>query len=626
MKIKVIFLGVFFFINLTFSQVGLQWARHYNGTGNGDDAGVSIAADAAGNIYTACASHNPSLNKDIVIVKYSSSGQQMWTAQYNGPGNGDDIPSVIKVDENGFVYVTGYSPGSGTSMDCVTLKYNSSGVAQWIARYNNPGNTEDFAYNMAVENNGFVYVVGKSGLNFHDLLTIKYNSSGDTLWTRRVDYFAENREDFLTSVGVDFAGNIYVGGTADWGAYGDQAILIRYSPAGVRQWSREFGGVLENDYFHALAVDASGNIYITGLWNANPPAARFVTNKYNSVGTLQWSKLSPWSGNAYLISLDNSGNIIIAGHKGFQGYSQVDYGVIKYDPNGDTLWTRFYNGPSNSYDIPRGIAIDASDSIYITGESMGNGYDFATLKYSPQGNQQWIQRFNLSGSINDGGSGICLDNLGNVYVTGYSGSDMTTIRYSQYLPSVPILVSPANNATGLPVNLNLVWHKSTLAVNYRVQLATDSLFTNLVVNDSTLTDTIRAVTGLANNTNYWWRVNAKTAAGTSAYSTIWKFTTIVITGIQTSENEIPKEFKLYCNYPNPFNPATKIKFDIPKTSFTKLVIYDLTGKTVSILINETLKPGSYKINWDASNFSSGVYIYRLVTGNFTETGKMVLLK
>jgi len=109
--------------------------------------------------------------------------------------------------------------------------------------------------------------------------------------------------------------------------------------------------------------------------------------------------------------------------------------------------------------------------------------------------------------------------------SAYSSSfKFTTILAA---PSAPSLVSPVNNSTGNPTTLNLVWNKSATASSYRVQLATDSLFNTLVVNDSTLTDSTRSVTGLSNLTAYWWRVNAKNAGGTSSYSGAYKFTTIV---------------------------------------------------------------------------------------------------
>ena len=96
--------------------------------------------------------------------------------------------------------------------------------------------------------------------------------------------------------------------------------------------------------------------------------------------------------------------------------------------------------------------------------------------------------------------------------------------------------------------------------------------------------------------------------------------------IVKNENNIPTEFNLSQNYPNPFNPETTIEFDIPKSTFTKLIIYDALGRITATLLNENLTAGSYQIKWYAGNFSSGIYYYQLKAGNFTETRSMILLK
>ncbi|MBL7127997.1 MAG: T9SS type A sorting domain-containing protein [Ignavibacteria bacterium] len=96
--------------------------------------------------------------------------------------------------------------------------------------------------------------------------------------------------------------------------------------------------------------------------------------------------------------------------------------------------------------------------------------------------------------------------------------------------------------------------------------------------------------------------------------------------IKRLHTEIPVNFKLYQNYPNPFNPATLINFDLPKSMFTKLIVYDMLGKEVATLLNEKLNAGSYEVDWDASGYTSGVYFYKLQTGEYSETKRMVYMK
>jgi len=97
-------------------------------------------------------------------------------------------------------------------------------------------------------------------------------------------------------------------------------------------------------------------------------------------------------------------------------------------------------------------------------------------------------------------------------------------------------------------------------------------------------------------------------------------------GIISSTAEIPKEFRLYDNYPNPFNPATAIKFDLPKATMVKITVYDILGKEVSRLVEQRLEAGRYMLNFDASSLSSGTYLYRINAGEFTDVRKMVVVK
>ena len=100
---------------------------------------------------------------------------------------------------------------------------------------------------------------------------------------------------------------------------------------------------------------------------------------------------------------------------------------------------------------------------------------------------------------------------------------------------------------------------------------------------------------------------------------------IIVTGIQ-KEEEIPTEYSISQNYPNPFNPITKIRFALPKTTITKVTIYDLLGREIITPVNKKLPAGFHEINIDSNNLSSGVYLYRIQAGDFIQSKKMILMK
>jgi hypothetical protein len=107
----------------------------------------------------------------------------------------------------------------------------------------------------------------------------------------------------------------------------------------------------------------------------------------------------------------------------------------------------------------------------------------------------------------------------------------------------------------------------------------------------------------------------------------WDSTSVTIILTDLGENTFnPSEFKLYDNYPNPFNPSTMIRYSIPEASFTTLRVYDALGNEVSSLVNETKPAGTYEVDFNALNLSSGIYYYTLQSGSFTSTKKMILTK
>ncbi len=138
------------------------------------------------------------------------------------------------------------------------------------------------------------------------------------------------------------------------------------------------------------------------------------------------------------MAIDISGNVYVTGQTNLPA-APTDYASVKYDPSGTQQWATVYNGPGNSDDVARAIAVDGSGNVFVTGYSIGSGtgYDFATIKYNSLGTQQWVDRYNGPGNGNDlpnGPYAIAVDASGNPYVTGESAGsngdrDYATIRY-----------------------------------------------------------------------------------------------------------------------------------------------------------------------------------------------------
>jgi hypothetical protein len=137
-------------------------------------------------------------------------------------------------------------------------------------------------------------------------------------------------------------------------------------------------------------------------------------------------------------------------------------------------------------------------------------------------------------------------------------------------------------------------------------------------------DTSIALAPLQLSTIYFWRVNATNSLGTTQFSEIWRFRT-VLTSVEQIAGQ-PTEFSLRQNYPNPFNPTTTIAFSVRESVRASLRVYDMLGKEVEVLTDDVLSPGEYKATFDGSKYASGIYFYRLVAGSFVQTRKMQLVK
>jgi uncharacterized delta-60 repeat protein len=287
----------------------------------------AISVDDEGNVYVTGESPGNTTYQDYVTLKYNSAGELQWAARYDGPAQfGIDKAVAITTDSEGNVYVNGKSDGSGSYEDYATIKYNSLGVEQWVARYNGPGNASDAALGIAVDDTGNVYVTGYSnGIGtYRDYATIKYNSSGVEQWVQRPVLPSE----IARAIAIDHQGFIYVTGT---GINGDYA-TIKYTPSGGQQWIATYNAV-GLDEAYQICVDNEDNIYVTGTSEGTGTNMDYATVKYNSSGIEQWTARYNGPSNALDeaigVAVDTAGNVYITGHS--KGVNQnFDYLTIKY--------------------------------------------------------------------------------------------------------------------------------------------------------------------------------------------------------------------------------------------------------------------------------------------------------
>jgi len=436
---SIFLLFVFLSYMPVFAQVNTAWVRHYNGPDNYNDGGWALAVDDGGNVYVTGISEGSGTAKDWATIKYASNGDVLWVKRYDGPGNFWDIAFALAVDGGGNVCVAGHN--TGTSMgDYATIKYAPNGDVLWVRTYDGPGGGMDIAYALVVDDSGNVYVTGASdgsGGN-SDYATIKYASNGDVLWVKRYNGLG-NGYDYACALAVDDSGNVYVTGGSDGGGGNSDYATIKYASNGDVVWVKRYNGLGDGndqpgDFLilpsHVLAVDGDANVYVTGRSDGGGGNSDYATIKYASNGDVVWVKRYNGPGN----SADGASALAVddSGNVNVTGLSigtggNLDYATIKYRPNGDTAWIRRYNGQGNDNDEPNALALDKGGNVYVTG--FGSG-DYATIKYAPNGDVVWVKRYNGLGNSADGARALAVDTSGNVYVTGGSWGSGTSSDYA----------------------------------------------------------------------------------------------------------------------------------------------------------------------------------------------------
>jgi len=536
---------LFFSDNECLSQVSENWVAHYNGEANNAEYARDFEMDQNGNTYIIGTSMNSDGTTDIVTTSFDQQGERRWVSRYDGADDLNDWGYSIAIDSSSNVVVCGSSQSGETGKDFVIIKYNSGGDEIWARYYNGPADRDDEAVQVEVDCSGNVAATGSSQSSggVSDYATVKFDADGGFLWAARYNGPGDNVDE-ARALAVDCDGNVFVsGGSIGDGTDYDYA-TIKYDSDGNEQWIRRYDGPAHMYdvvyYAGSILLDTNDNIYLTGYSTGEDSTYDYYTIKYDSDGNLLWSdRYSGGQGNDYADRpfLDNSGNLYITGAS-YNSVSNYDYLTIKYSQAGNIAWSASYNGEASDWDEAYGLDVDTEGNVYVLGRSVGANTmaDFATVKYSPDGQELWSIRYDGSAHNFDWPFKLLLDDEANVYVAGSSmesgsASDYTIIKYEQ-----------------------------------------------------------------------------------------------IQSGIDDGETAPGQLESLLPNYPNPFNSRTEIGYYLPKAEHIQLSIFDILGRLVEVLVDSEQNIGFHHVVWDSRDSGSGLYFYRLETENSIQSRSMIIIK
>lgn len=430
-------------------QPVLQWDERFNGP-VGSDRGNSITIDSSGNVYVTSRSIGTNTNYDYLTIKYNPNGDTLWTRRFNGIANKSDEPVVIKVDNQGNVYVTGKTERVNGSFDIATVKYDSIGSLEWLAIYNGSITTgDDLAYNIEVDEFSNVYIVGSSfdhygSTNYTRGIVIQYNYLGVQQWkayygdfVNKVLIYDLDKLLIISNFGIVY--NIY-----ELNA-NNGSVILNY-PGGTLFESFGTG----ND----MIIDDAGNIYVVSskddvfhsyvyttkftLGNTDDPT--FTWWRY------AWDAVSEYRGIS--VKLDKNKNVytlasVTAG---------INYCTIsKRNSSMQSVWIKAYF-LDNSIDLyPVSFSLrrkSINPEVYVSGYTSLGDIIIAKFDNNDESvpNLLWELPYDCGNDGIDVASMMVQDQHDNIYITGYSNcnetsDDVKTIKYCLNVPEIPSNIS-----------------------------------------------------------------------------------------------------------------------------------------------------------------------------------------
>jgi len=552
----------------------IEWTRTYGGPDQ--DGGESMILTATGDIVIA-GFKTSNFVKDVLLMKTDASGNELWSRTYNL--NITDWGRSLKQTQDGGFIIAGMTEVSPQIYDPFLLKTDSQGNLQWVHQYDYGFGDDDRAHAVWQTSDGGYIIAGQTWLMHgafgnYDIYIIKTDMNGIVQWTKI--FFRENEGgDVALAVQQLSDGGYIIGGftqSSEWASY-----IIRTDNLGNPVWSNIYPGAWQSECYDIQSTPDGGFIY-TGTESNFTTDTDVLLVKLDANGVLQWKKIygTVDSDQGESVNMLQDGGYVIAGMSSGNSAS-YDYYVVRTNSTGDLLWQTTFGGSSD--DRAFSIATNPDGTHLVTGWAWSYG----------QG-------------------------LGDVYLVKLQDS------------VVPVeLLSFTAETNGTDVILK--WSTASETNNYGFDIERKESGEK---SQSTEWNTIGFIngSGTTTETRSYFFEDENLSAGTYQY----RLKQIDMDGtfeyLSEVEAEISplKDFSLEQNFPNPFNPTTLIRFQLPEESLVVLKVYDILGKEIIELLNENKEAGVHQIEFNAQNLPSGTYIYRISAGDKIENKKMILLK
>jgi len=380
------------------------------------------------------------------------------------------------------------------------------------------------------------------------------------------------------------------------------------------------------------AMNASGQWEQAGTVGTLSDFASYGTNLYVSVFILTDNNDNPLMGPGIYYSTNNGTNWI---------QTAFPYSAMNIHFKGTRLFTYDNTNVKSYYSDDFGTNWTQLNTYLNAGYCSNNTHLFVTtsngLMVSTNEGINWTTVHSSSRPAFVKDNYIYLYGS-DIYVSSNNGANWTTVNYSASCMATNGVEVYAGTSSGgvLKSTDNGYTFTPTTSFNGNPVSQIVAVGSNIITGSSTISgiyvSTNKGITWTQKNDGFTGYISIKRLIYLNGYifagfsTNVWRRLLSNLVGIQNISTEIPSSFSLSQNYPNPFNPMTNVKFSIINAGNVRIIVYDVQGREVQTLVNERLNVGTYEVRFDGSMLNSGVYFYKLIAGDFTETKRMILIK
>ncbi len=642
------------YITVAYNSAGTQvWAALYERTPGQNDQAAGISGDTTGSVYVSGTTFSSITQNDLTVVKYNKKGVFQWAKSYNNPDSTSDYCTSVAVDPSGTAYVLGKALNKRSYSNFAAVKFTSSGAVEWgkLARSFNP--VQDISAG-ATDAQGNLYAAGSvqkdTSANVYYVVLVKYNSAGVMQWMRKTVLNTQTYNCSIIDlrVYIDVSGNPVISGTYWYNSSG--VFTVKYSSAGVQQWINYNTEQGQNVELAETKTDAAGNVWVLAQKTALQSSAQNIVSVYSASGSLLWSnQYGSFNTGRTSFAVEGTSNAYVVYTNSSAGWQ-----ASKFNSSGAQVILTV-NQPGAMVSC---VKLASDGYLYAAGVIPDSGkFDIFMTKFTTSGTVLWNVRLDNNEIIRNSFRMMIDFGPGKVYCSPY-------YRLSE-LSGTSISLYCLNTSNG-----SFVWKNQFASLNFN-QIHPSRLLTDsdgsvyigaycIPSNYSTMIAADFIAVKYNHQGDFVWSASYNNPKDNPNYDFFWDMTlagtdslylignskdnfTNDITSIklvpsvmnkssnQLSENTVPRQTGLTGSYPNPFNPVTNIIFSIAAEGNVSLEVFDITGRLVSVLLNnEFFKTGSHSAAFNGGDLSSGIYFCRLsyYKGSSLkfDTMKLILIK